>query len=67
MAQVAPREQTTGDQPVQALVSEVRALRDQLVEREEQDLQQDQSPQAFYERSVARDDVREILKRLAHS
>ncbi len=47
------------------LGDEVRALRDHFAERDGQQHDQDQSPQAFYARSLERPDVREILRRLA--
>ena len=48
------------------LAAEAHALRDRFAEQEWRHQDQEQSPQAFYERSVERSDVREILERLAN-
>jgi hypothetical protein len=55
------------DQGASELADEAREIRQRYVEQEIADADADGSPQAFYERSVAREDVREILKRLATS
>lgn len=59
----------TDQPPVQLtddLAVEVRALRDRFAEADGEHRDQNQSPQSFYERSVQRPDVREILRRLAN-
>ena len=63
--QTAPQQQTT-EQAQHDAVAEARAIRRRFLEQDAEHAD-DTSPQAFYERSVARDDVREILKRLAEN
>ena len=69
MAQTAPKNSLPEDQAqhLPDLTAEVRALRDHAAERNGLDLDEDQSPQGFYERSIRRADVRDILQRLADS
>jgi len=57
----------TSEQPVPAHVAEARALRREFLEEHRHGVDDDASPQAFYERSVRRPDIREILKQLAKS
>jgi hypothetical protein len=64
MAQAAPKHQTT-DTPLDDLAAEAQELRERYLEKAGDAPEGDQSPQAFYERSVAREDMREILERLA--
>jgi hypothetical protein len=66
MAQTAPKHQIT-DTPLDDLAAEARDLRERYLEKVGDAPDGDQSPQAFYERSVAREDVREILERLARN
>ena len=66
MAPTAPEHQTT-DTPLDDLAAEAQDLRERYLEHAGDAPDGDHSPQAFYERSVAREDVREILKRLARN
>ena len=63
MARTAPRTRTvepTGEE----ILKEARAIREEY-QRDPERTDDEKSPQAFYERVVERDDIREILRRLA--
>jgi hypothetical protein len=64
MAQSIPKQESI-EWPLDSIVDEARTLRDDHVQRAYDEDSGDGSPQAFFEKSVGRDDVREILRRLA--
>lgn len=66
MGQAVPRETTeeTEEPSMGDVLEEARALREEY-RRDPARTDDEASPQAFYERSIQRADVREILERLA--
>jgi len=65
VAKAVPTRETT-EPTTEEIVQEARALREEY--RHDPERRADgRSPQAFYERVVEREDVREILRRLANA
>jgi len=66
MGQTVPRETTeeATEPSMRDVLEEANALREEY-RRDPERNDDEASPQAFYERSVQREDVREILERLA--
>lgn len=69
MARIAPPtvadDETAANPSVPGHVAEARAIRRRFLEEHGDRIDDDPSPQAFYERSVRRPDIREILEQLA--
>lgn len=63
----ADQEDQESEQGVPAHVAEARAIRRAFLAEHGHEIEDDPSPQAFYERSVRRPDIRAILEQLAKS
>jgi len=62
---VASRVETSISLEPDEIVEEARALHAEYAQRTDEELAEDLSPPAFYERMTRREDVSEILRRLA--